>query len=137
MSLPFVDRSSSSSLPLQLVCQSKWRPWLKAQSAVRRAWVESLGIAGSPGDVVVLPERDGKASGAVLVIPDAPTLWDFCALSAKLPELAKSGKPVAFICLSGGRSGKACGTATKAGLSVINVKGGMGAWTSAGLPVTR
>ena len=85
MSLPFVDRSSSSSLPLQLVCQSKWRPWLKAQSAVRRAWVESLGIAGSPGDVVVLPERDGKASGAVLVIPDAPTLWDFGALSAKLP----------------------------------------------------
>lgn len=59
------------------------------------------------------------------------------SLSAKLPELAKSGKPVAFICLSGGRSGKACGTASKAGLSVINVKGGMGAWTSAGLPVAR
>ncbi|MGI9188280.1 MAG: rhodanese-like domain-containing protein [Gaiellales bacterium] len=59
------------------------------------------------------------------------------SLSAKLPELAKSGKPVAFICLSGGRSGKACGTASKAGIEAINVKGGMGAWTSAGLPVAR
>ncbi len=84
MSLPFVDRSSSS-LPLQFVGQSKWSAWLKAQSTMRRAWVESLGIKGSPGDVVVLPGNDGKASGAVLVIPDAPTLWDFGALTAKLP----------------------------------------------------
>ena len=84
MSLPFVDRSSSS-LPLQFVGQSQWSAWLKAQSATRRAWVESLGIPGSPGDVVVLPGDDGKASGAVLVIPNAPTLWDFGALASKLP----------------------------------------------------
>ena len=84
MSLPFVDRSSSS-LPLQFVGQSNWRSWLEEQSAAQRGWVESLSIAGSPGDVVVLPGRDGKASGAVLVIPDAPTLWDFGALASKLP----------------------------------------------------
>ncbi|TAJ37144.1 MAG: leucyl aminopeptidase family protein [Reyranella sp.] len=84
MSLPFVDRSSSS-LPLQFVGASKWRAWLKAQSAARRGWIESLGLAGSPGDVAVLPGRDGKAAGAVLVIPNKPTLWDFGALSSKLP----------------------------------------------------
>ena len=84
MSLPFVDRSSSS-LPLQLVGASKWRAWLKAQSAARRGWIDSLGLAGSPGDVAVLPGRDGKASGAVLVIPNEPVLWDFGALSSKLP----------------------------------------------------
>ncbi|WP_354002187.1 leucyl aminopeptidase family protein [uncultured Reyranella sp.] len=84
MSLPFVDRSSSA-LPLQFVVQSKWGAWLKAQSAATRGWVESLGLAGSPGDVAVLPGRDGKASGAVAVIPDAPTLWDFGSLSTKLP----------------------------------------------------
>ncbi|TAJ92942.1 MAG: leucyl aminopeptidase family protein [Reyranella sp.] len=84
MSLPFVDRSSSS-LPLQFVGRSKWGAWLKAQSAARRAWVDSLGISGSPGEVAVLPGDDGKASGAVLVIPDAPTLWDFGALASKLP----------------------------------------------------
>ena len=85
MSLPFVDRSSSS-LPLQLVGASKWRAWLKAQSAARRGWIDSLGLAGSPGDVAVLPGRDGKASGAVLVIPNEPVLWDFGALSSKLPS---------------------------------------------------
>ena len=84
MSLPFVDRSSSS-LPLQFVARSKWGAWLKAQSGATRGWVESLGLAGSPADVAVLPGRDGKASGAVRGIPDAPTLWDFGALTAKLP----------------------------------------------------
>jgi leucyl aminopeptidase len=84
MSLPFVDRSSSS-LPLQLVGASAWRRWLKEQPALQRGWIESLGLAGSPGDVAVLPGRDGKASGAVLVIPAAPTLWDFGALANRLP----------------------------------------------------
>ena len=84
MSLPFVDRSSSS-LPLQFVSQSKWRGWLKEQSAAERGWIESLGIAGTPGDLVALPGRDGKAAGAVLVISDKPTLWDFGALATRLP----------------------------------------------------
>jgi hypothetical protein len=84
MSLPFVDRSSSS-LPLQFVSQSKWGGWLKAQSAARRGWIESLGIAGAPGDLVTLPGSDGKAAGAVLVISDKPTLWDFGALATRLP----------------------------------------------------
>ena len=84
MSLPFVDRSSSS-LPLQFVSQSKWAGWLKEQSAARRGWIESLGIAGAPGDLVTLPGGDGKAAGAVLVISDKPTLWDFGALATRLP----------------------------------------------------
>ena len=84
MSLPFVDRSSSS-LPLQFVSQSKWGGWLKQQGAARRGWIESLGIAGAPGDLVTLPGDDGKAAGAVLVISDKPTLWDFGALATRLP----------------------------------------------------
>jgi len=84
MSLPFVDRSSSS-LPVQFVTQPKWRLWLKEQSAARRGWIESTGVSGSAGDVVVLPGRDGKASGAVLVIPATPALWDFGGLATRLP----------------------------------------------------
>ncbi len=84
MSLPFVDRSSSS-LPVQFVAQPKWRAWLKEQSAARRGWIESTGVSGAGGDLVVLPGRDGKASGAVLVIPARPTLWDFGVLTSKLP----------------------------------------------------
>jgi leucyl aminopeptidase len=84
MSLPFVDRSSSS-LPVQFVTQPKWRAWLKEQSAARRGWIESTDVAGNAGDLAILPGRDGKAAGAVLVLPAKPTLWDFGALGTRLP----------------------------------------------------
>jgi leucyl aminopeptidase len=84
MPLPFVDRSSSA-LPVQLVAQPKWRDWLKQQNAVRRAWINSLSIEGKAGELAVLPGRDGKASGAVLVLSAQPSLWDFGALAARLP----------------------------------------------------
>jgi leucyl aminopeptidase len=84
MSLPFVDRSSSA-LPVQFVLQPKWRVWLREQSAARRGWLESTGIAGHAGDLAILPGRDGKAAGAVLVLSAKPTLWDFGALGTKLP----------------------------------------------------
>ncbi len=93
MSLPFVDRSSSS-LPVQFVSQPKWRTWLREQSAARRGWIDSTGIAGHAGDLAVLPGRDGKAQGAVLVIPAKPVLWDFGALATRLPAgVWKLGDP--------------------------------------------
>jgi len=85
MALPFVDRSTSS-LPIQIVGQSSWRKWLKEQSAARRGWLESTGVAGRAGDLAVLPGRDGKAAGAVLVLSAKPTLWDFGALATRLPS---------------------------------------------------
>ena len=83
MALPFVDRSSSS-LPIQIVGQSSWRKWLKEQSAARRGWLESTGVTGKAGDLAVLPGRDGKAAGAVLVLSAKPNLWDFGALTSRL-----------------------------------------------------
>jgi leucyl aminopeptidase len=97
MSLPFVDRSSSA-LPVQFVSQPKWRAWLREQSAPRRGWIESSGMAGKAGDLAVLPGRDGKAAGAVLVLSTTPTLWDFGALATRLPpgtwKLASDTAPV-------------------------------------------
>ena len=84
MALPFVDRSNSS-LPVQFVTPSKWRSWVKEQNATRRGWLESLGLSGAAGDFAVLPGRDGKASGAVLVLSAKPTLWDFGSLGTRLP----------------------------------------------------
>ncbi|MBL6617097.1 MAG: leucyl aminopeptidase family protein [Reyranella sp.] len=84
MALPFVDRSSSS-LPIQIVGQSSWKKWLKEQSAARRGWLESSGVAGRAGDLAVLPGRDGKAAGAVLVLSARPSLWDFGSLATRLP----------------------------------------------------
>src|SRR5258708_34008781 len=84
MALPFVDRSSSS-LPIQIVAQSSWRKWLKEQSAARRGWLDSTGVAGKAGDLAGLPGRDRKASSAVLVLSAKPTLWDFGALGVRPP----------------------------------------------------
>jgi len=97
MPLPFVDRASSA-LPVQFVSQPKWRAWLREQTAARRAWLETSGVAGKAGDLSIFPGRDGKTAGAVLVLPANPTLWDFGALATRLPagtwKLADAGGPV-------------------------------------------
>jgi leucyl aminopeptidase len=55
-------------------------------------------MAGNAGDLALLPGRDGKAAGAVLVLSAKPTLWDFGALATKLPagtwRLASDTAPV-------------------------------------------
>lgn len=45
------------------------------------------------------------------------------------------GEPTYVVCRSGGRSGQACQFLREQGRSVVNVTGGMIAWTSAGLEV--
>jgi rhodanese-related sulfurtransferase len=55
---------------------------------------------------------------------------------ARLEELDR-GRPVAFICHSGARSALATRAAAKAGLDAANVRGGVVAWSRAGLPLTR
>jgi rhodanese-related sulfurtransferase len=56
-------------------------------------------------------------------------------LPAKLSELDRD-RPVAFLCRSGSRSAIATRSAAKAGLDAANVKGGITAWTRAGLPTS-
>ena len=56
-------------------------------------------------------------------------------LPTKLGELDRD-RPVAFLCGSGSRSAIATRSATKAGLDAANVKGGITAWTRAGLPTS-
>lgn len=56
-------------------------------------------------------------------------------LAGELGRLAAAGKPVAFVCRSGGRSASAVSAATQAGIDARNVTGGMTAWQRAGLPM--
>ena len=60
-------------------------------------------------------------------------------LGRRLNEIAKfREKPVVVTCRSGARSGSACRTLRKAGFTnVHNLKGGIGAWQQASLPVER
>jgi rhodanese-related sulfurtransferase len=55
-------------------------------------------------------------------------------LPERLPELDRD-RPIAFLCRSGGRSAIATRAAAKAGLDAANVRGGIAAWSRAGLPL--
>jgi rhodanese-related sulfurtransferase len=50
-------------------------------------------------------------------------------------ERIDRGRPVAFLCRSGARSGRAARAALAAGFDAVNVAGGIQAWTNQGLPV--
>ncbi|MBI5928011.1 MAG: rhodanese-like domain-containing protein [Chloroflexi bacterium] len=57
-------------------------------------------------------------------------------LNQRLAELPKD-KAVLCVCRSGARSGAAARQLRAAGYEAINLKGGMGAWQRAGLPVKQ
>lgn len=95
----------------------------------------------SPADVVSLPEGhvlldvredDEWAAGHA---PDAHHL----ALSDLDPRALPPGVAgrVLCVCRSGGRSAKAVAVLRDSGVDAVNVRGGMSAWVSAGLPVVR
>lgn len=75
--------------------------------------------------------REGRAKDA-RHIPLAQVPASFEAL-----KVEARGRPVAFVCRSGMRSGAAVKAAQEAGLDARNVSGGMLAWQRAGLPVTK
>jgi len=90
---------------------------------------------------------EGTASG-VLILIDVREASEFRVsrapgarhiplgeLSGRLDELAAAGRPVAFVCRSGRRSALAARQARRAGIETRNVKGGMLAWESGGLPL--
>ena len=71
----------------------------------------------------------GKIPGASVIDFRAPKFEQKVALLAK-------DKPVYVYCASGGRSSQAAQLMEKAGFRrVVNLEGGMRAWTAAGLPV--
>lgn len=86
------------------------------------------------GDAVLLDVREqvewnaGHAPGAVH-IPLSRLVT-----GAALPS-ATEGRPLVVICRSGHRSQQAAKLLAGRGAEVVDVKGGMNAWVSAGLPV--
>ena len=57
-------------------------------------------------------------------------------LAARSDELPRDRR-VGFVCRSGNRSARAAKAAAEAGLDAVNVKGGVVAWSRAGLPLSN
>ena len=72
--------------------------------------------------------RGGRVRGAINI--------PLGQLRARVHEL-EHGRQVAFLCHSGARSSRATGIAIKAGYDAVNVRGGLIAWSRAGLPLKR
>jgi rhodanese-related sulfurtransferase len=58
---------------------------------------------------------------------------EMAALGERLGEIPDD-RPVAFLCLGGGRSGLVASTLKERGYDAYNVEGGFRAWFEAGLP---
>ncbi|MFF2191340.1 rhodanese-like domain-containing protein [Streptomyces sp. NPDC058157] len=87
------------------------------------------------------------ADGAVLLDVRERAEWDaghapgavhapLSALAGGAPlPTAAQGRPLVVICRSGHRSRQAAAILSKRGAQAVDVKGGMSAWASGGLPV--
>ncbi len=100
-------------------------PAITPQEAMERAAAGKITLVDvrEPAEL-----RSGRPAGATHI--------PLRQLSGRLSELDR-GRPVAFLCRSGARSGRAARLATKAGYDALNVRGGVIAWTHAGLPLRR
>jgi rhodanese-related sulfurtransferase len=109
----------------------------KAKSAVRNVTVEQFEALRRGTNAVVLDVRtqeefvDGHLEGAVLLDYRAP---DFAEKVAKLDK----SKQYLVHCAAGGRSARACTKMESLGFTnLVNLEGGLGAWTDAGKPVVK
>ena|SRR5512139_4207277 len=97
---------------------------------------EATRLMNQPGSLVLDVREDAEFAAGHL--PRARHI-PLAQLSGRLDEIAKfKEKPVIVTCRSGARSGSACRALRKAGFTqVFNLKGGIGAWSQANLPVER
>jgi rhodanese-related sulfurtransferase len=95
-----------------------------------------------------LAASDRIAAGTVLVVDvRQPAEWNGGhirgAVHIPLTQLATridripAGKTILTVCRSGHRSSAAAATLRRAGHDVLNLRGGLTAWTRAGLPLER
>ncbi len=97
---------------------------------------QAVQILNQDGSVVVDVREDGEVSAGKIKGAKHIPLGQ---LKKRLVELEYAkNKPVLVYCRSGSRSSHACGVMTKEGFeNVSNLAGGIMAWESANLPVSK
>ncbi len=77
--------SARKSIPLELVSVGGHKAWLKNQTPVTRAWLETALKDVKAGSHAILPATDGSIKRVVAIVADQPTVWDIAALPYALP----------------------------------------------------
>lgn len=93
--LPCFAPAGTSARPVTLVSVGGYRDWLDQAEPRSRAWLEATGFKAKGGAVALLPDAEGQAAGALLVVSEPAEPWDAAALASTLPagtwELADPG----------------------------------------------
>jgi len=87
--LPFRPRSAASTRPILLLTKSELPGWLKGANAAVRRWARGNGFAAKPGEICVLPGRDGAPSRVLvgaLGNQGPEDFWHVAGLPLRLPE---------------------------------------------------
>jgi rhodanese-related sulfurtransferase len=94
---------------------------------------EAVTLMNNDAMVIDLRSAESFSQGHIVNAKNIP----FAEFDAQIEKIAKfKGKPIVAVCDVGGSSSKAVNTLRKTGFeSVYGLKGGMTAWTQAGLPV--
>lgn len=97
---------------------------------------EAVMLLNKDSTIVLDVREDKETQGGIIKGAQHITLGN---LSSKISTIGKNKQdPILVYCRSGSRSGHACHQLTKAGYEdVTNLAGGIIAWESANLPVTK
>ncbi len=81
----FVARQGKSSRPILGLRRAELSRWLKAQRASTKSWVSQVGFKAKPGELLLLPSRDGALERVLLGLSEEHDLFDWAGLHGKLP----------------------------------------------------
>ena len=78
-------RPTADTIPIHAVRRSQLKQFLDGQAKSTRAWAESTDYKARPGEVCLVPGRDGSL-GRVLVGTSGKGCWDWAGLPLRLPK---------------------------------------------------
>jgi leucyl aminopeptidase len=88
VTLPFRPKALAATRPITLLTKDDLATWLKSASATVRRWVTGVDFKASPGEICIVPRRDGAPACVLAGIAGkgaAEDLWHVGALSMALP----------------------------------------------------
>jgi len=77
--------TAPSAIPITVVPSAEFADWMGGPADTVQTWLDDTGFKGKAGDVGLLPDADGHVAQVIYTVADAPSLWDWAALPAKLP----------------------------------------------------
>ena len=81
----FAPSDTPEALPIEVVARADFEAWREARPSRIRNWLEGGGFEAKPGRSALLPAKDGRPAGALVIASDPPEPWDIAGLRSRLP----------------------------------------------------